>query len=642
MRLIFGLVLLTLYLPILAQGDKKSDDKVLSSNKTEIYGARTTFQFNEQNILNNDTNFSNIDTSDHLIHRYTFNTRHDYLYQTLGRFGTPIKPIFYQAPADIGEYLGLNRLHYFLTEAEDVSYYNTYSPFTRIIFSDGGDKRTQILGTFSRNINKRWNLGIEFDRIVSRRMLGDRRVGDERAAALQRLLFFMSHISDNQRYKLLANASYSDMRQAETGGLVLDTLNQLENREEFFKLGIGSFRNRFEGVNSRKSKNWAYLYHEYNFDAALSFFHRLSFKAERYIYEDLAYSEHKEIYDSTLTNFYDSIFSRLPTYVFADTVKFRTLSNTRGFKGRIGRFSYLLGVEDRRYEYALKFVDTDSAGLMRDSTISIPKQFFYEGALAYRAKDMRLKLNAKLNNSDLYQLKFALKMPFIDLKAKKISFQPSLFQTAYRGNFISVNQRDSLANTQVIEFDAHLKFNLFDKRLYIEPFFKYQNIQNIVYWDSLSQVRQFSEPIETTQIGFKIDWTTKFLRQGVQFRFIQQNNDSILRQPTQWVNYYIYFYKNFKKAVNLKIGFDIHWHNQYFSDAYDPRIQQFRLQDRSNVGGYLQSEAFAILGLKKTSLFFRTSNLLKEVFREGYFETLGYMGQDRRWLTLGFKWHFYD
>ena len=214
MRLILGLILLNIWFSITGQeADKSDNNKVLTRNKKEIYGSQTTFKFDEQNIIYNDTNFNTIDTSDHLIHRYTFNTRHNYLYQTLGRFGTPIKPLFYQAHPDIGEYLGLDRLHYFLTEAEQVTYYNTYSPFSRVIFSDGGDRRTQVLATFSRNINKNWNIGIEFDRLVSREMVGDRRVSNERAASLQRMLFFMSHISDNQRYKLVANANYSDMRQ---------------------------------------------------------------------------------------------------------------------------------------------------------------------------------------------------------------------------------------------------------------------------------------------------------------------------------------------------------------------------------------------------------------------------------------------
>ena len=189
--------------------------------------------------------------------------------------------------------------------------------------------------------------------------------------------------------------------------------------------------------------------------------------------------------------FTDTLFTNLPDHVFEDTVKFRTLTNTRGLKGQIGKFFYLVGVEDRRYEYALQFVDTDSAGLTRDSTISIPTQFFYEGTLVYKGKFTRLKFNAKLNNVDLYQLKFGLNLPFAEVRAKKIRFQPSLFQTAYRGNFMSVNLRDSLKNTQVMEVEARLKFNLFKNRLYIEPFFKYQHLESLIYRDSLSQVQQF-------------------------------------------------------------------------------------------------------------------------------------------------------
>ncbi len=613
--------------------DKKS--KFVEENAEEVYGANTTYFFNEKHIFESKSIRNPIDTLANFLYRYDYNSRHNYLYQHLGTFGSPITSIFYELPNKIGQQLGLDRLHYFLHEPKDIKYYDTYSPFTKIEYANGADRRDEIAGEFAYNINANWNVGFEIDRLSSRLMLGDEVISTDRAAILERYLFKVSHTSKKKKYALLFNSNFSNLRLLETGGLNSDDELDPNNRDLFFNINYRTLDNRVENITSRKRKNWLYLYHQYQFkDSTFAIFHRGKLTSERFVYLDEDYNNHPD--------FYDSLFANSSNVTFSDTVRFRTISNTFGIKGKIKNLFYSLSAKLNNYTYQTTFLDPDSVGLNVDSTFTIENQLFYNAILGYKLNKNSLKIKGDFIDKDQYALDIELKLPFFSIQAKTIKFQPTLQQSIYRSNFFAWDNRDSLRNTTADEINIRSSFKLF-KNFTIEPFASYKRIKSLVFWDQTRTISQSEDtiPIEIGQLGINVSFKSKHFKQTFNYRYTYQNRDDIVRQPLYFANYSVAYYNTFKNTIKLDLGFDFHWNSSYFSDSYYPAIQQFNLQNISAVGNYIQSEFFVVLGLKKTSLFFKMTNLLEGLFREGYFATLDHVGQSRA-FNIGFRWYFFD
>ena len=612
--------------------NKSNTVKRLRNNVKELlYDSKSTFYFTENHILNGDMH-NNIDTLVRLLHRYDFNAKNNYLYQDLGSLGSPIQPVFYQQPRQIGQSLGFNRLNYYILEPENVKYYNTYSPFTRLNYADGGDKRTDVSGIFSRNINPNWNIGFGVYRLSSRVLLGNRVFNTDRAAIFDQILFHSNHISKKKRYVLLLHVNLTNLRLTETGGLNTDEELDVNNRDEFFTLNFRTLDNRLEGISSKKRKNWAYLYQHYQIkDNRIALFNRIRYTVERYVYRDANYNENQAIYPdllvSTLNNPLD------------DTVRFKTLSTTLGFKGQIKDLSYSFSTQLNTYQYKTVFLDSDTIGKV-DSTIALNNQIFYHGKFKYTLAKHALQFNISLIDRNQFILNLEYHSPLLFIKARRIKYQPSLLQSIYRNNFFSWDNRDSLRHTFANEVTAGLSLKV-HKTLKIEPYFSYKYVKDLVFWDTASMVNQFDRNIMMGQIGMNLSFQNKFLKQYLSVKYTFQNFDEVLRQPTLWATYYIYIYFKIKKAIDVQVGLDLHWHSEYFSDSYNPVLQQFHIQNISRVGNYLQGETFVLIGFRKTTLFGKVTNILEGLLRKGYFSTLDYVAQ-RRVFSFGFRWYFFD
>ncbi|MFM8949275.1 MAG: putative porin, partial [Bacteroidota bacterium] len=149
------------------------------------------------------------------------------------------------------------------------------------------------------------------------------------------------------------------------------------------------------------------------------------------------------------------------------------------------------------------------------------------------------------------------------------------------------------------------------------------------------------------QIGYGKVYATKIFKlhkfgstQRIDYAF--SGNQNVIRIPD--FNYFgSVYYRNllFKKALDLKVGFDLTYWLKDYSYGYMPATGVFYLQDNRKTGGFTMFGAFADLKIKTAILTIRLDHLNAGIGNREYYGSWRYPLQGRT-LKIGVKWDLAD
>ncbi len=583
-----------------------------------------------------------LDTGILNFHRYSYVARNENLYQDLGNMGSPLFPVFYEAPKAIGVRYGQDGHMPFTIQPEDVPYYDTRSPLSDWYYVQGGGGRSILNVKFNQNINPRLNLGFEYHRQSARKMLGYRpRSRNEIQTNHQGALIHGNYKTFDGRYKVMGHFYTFNHKFEESGGLQLDTLvsdtvgiNDLFQREQrprwrnnlpqnAVTVSVFSRLYVFQEFKVFKDQNFLQAYHVYQ---------RVG---RKYTYDDPGGI-------GRLPNNRDPFYPVVSQTVTPLThqTRYQEITNELGAKGRLGNLFYSAFLKDGRF---------------RHQYVSQPEELFPLGIAPQQSAGFRTKLEVlkksafwfaeldvqgeKLLSGEDYRLEGHFNSRFLEGRMRLVSYQPSRFETFYYSS--GYRWDNQFENTQSQEVMVRLKAGL--GKLNVRPFVKAVNISNLVYYDTLGAPAQQNATTGYLQAGVDFDIKTGTFRHVGKGLFTQLQGDSYpLRMPELFANYQVFFERDlFKEAIFVQIGFDVHWRSLYKAHYYMPLTQQYHLQDTHEIGEYPMADFFVNFRMSRVRFFFKFNNLFQDVFETGGYLTPGYMIPLRE-VEFGVRWQLFD
>ena len=628
----------------------------LDDSTKVIYGPTSTRFFLEEDVVNNRKRLYTIDTTLAGIHNYNFVQRNKNLYQDLGNIGTAIRPVFYKAPEQIGTLLGYDAYTLYNIKPSEVRYYNTKSPFSRIIYVPGGGEQDLLQFELSRNVDSLWNVGVNVQRISSNKTLVDKSAtSDNTANSHWDFTIHSNYQTRNKKYSLLAYVNLADRNINDQGGLVLEqntTLNRPSSYDEMLKLD-GNKPILTTAFSRDKSYNF-HLYHEYVGYKAFQIYQNIDVQTRKIQFGDKGFATNWQ------SGFYPFAYQkkdimakgvRYPT----DTATFRKLALDSvynenvytnyeiktGLKGFYKGFNYRAHFRQRFFSNSVYSLNTSVPN--KDYSIIDGNESFLGLWLNQYFKDSTRAFGEVETSLDLqnFRINGEFQGKWLNVGGSYISTTPTLVQQRMLNNAFRW-KNDKLSSVGSLNVYAYTDLRL--GNLILRPSAEITQIADYIYFDKNAFIKQdtVEKKIGIFKIGLGLEYKWKKFSITNQF-FVTESKSKIITFPEIFINSRLAVDLLFRKKLFIQTGVDINYQSEYFGNAYMPVTQQFYLQDKQAIQGYAQVDVFADLRINRVRIFFKFAhaNYRLPLIKSNYYAAPGFAGMGRV-LAFGVHWLLFD
>ncbi|CAN5265846.1 hypothetical protein BH23BAC1_BH23BAC1_47270 [soil metagenome] len=611
-------VYLLFLLLILGSGFLKA--QILNDSIRQIYGPNTTLFITEESIKYNKEQYHNIDTLLNGLHNFTYVDRFGRKFQDLGNPGTAMRPVFYAPPDIIGKTSGFHSFDMYFTPPEQVRYYDTKSPYSKLFFVIGGNSRSVVDIDYSRNVNPRWNVGGSLTRISADKQLGPVARRGDRNTELTSYQIFTRYFSKDNKYQILANFSRLGANVNESGGIRANGNEPLSDLFEYEQAEIW-----LRTAQTRDIRSNIHAYHQYKISDLMQVYHSFDLSQQDVSFTNLGISGADGAY------FNNIIFNSDST---EDQSSFNFLKNEIGIKGDINTIFYNFYLKRRDLSYDNKYLpyvarrDENYGGFNIRNDFNDEMNFYAFG-------EYLMGRNYKLGGG--------INFKYLEGNVKRIRYDPTFLQNAYLGNHYNWHRYDFTPTLSDNLFGA---INLELPFLKFSPHINFHRINNHIYFGRDTIPVQASGAARIFSPG--INMSLRFFRHmhlenNFIYTDISGNAADVFRIPQLFLNSRLY-YENllFKRKLQLQVGIDSHIRSAYKAYAYEPVIQQFFLQDQFTIPQYYLADVFLNAKIGRARIFVKYTNITETIgLMEGYFTTPYYTGQ-RGTLDFGVNWLFFD
>lgn len=621
-RNLFFLCLLLLGLPLnlLAQ--------ILDDSTKLVYGPKTTTYIRESSLYYQTDQQYFPDTVVRNFYRILPVEQSGYRLQTLENFGTAQNPIFYTLPEQIGLRTGFNVYDLWFNEPAEIRYYNSRSPYTRLFYSLGGNGRSWVDVTHARNINPRWNVGVDFRRITAEQQIDPSTRANERNQVTSTAYSIYSRYQDkNERYQLLASFSRLKHSARESGGIFIPTLP--ENISDIIRYNESS--RRLANARSTVLRINYHLFHQYKLINALQLYHSL---------------DRETVTDSYADQAPDTAYYRIKRFpqdfikVLAEDFRTKELKNQIGIKGAYKAGQWNAYLKHRSLQFYPNSVDE-----FRRNELGVG------GYLALQPDTLRtLRVEAELRSEGQYRFEALAQNRWLILRYQRSQYKPA-FIYEYRNTVVDQWQ-NSFQDPTADRLEGTLLAKLGPLRL--KPGLQLSIVQNPLYFraDSLSSTRRHAgiKPVQgsaaqtiSPRLGYTLQLAKNIFWEGdVVYTRVTGKSSEAFQVPEWLVNSALFFEgPMFNGNLIGQFGVDVHLKSAYYANAYDPLLRQFVVQQDFLVPSYPLANLFFGFKINTTRIFVRMSHFNQGVPEEGYFTTPYYNGIQRS-FDLGVDWLFFD
>ncbi|MDB4835358.1 putative porin [Cyclobacteriaceae bacterium] len=590
----------------------------------------TTYSTEDDYLFNNTGQRRYIDTVMQNGHLFQSFFRFDGdPYQDLGAFGTSQIAYYKQSDKEIGTHFGFNAWNQFIYGHNDVKYFDTYSPYSRLEYVQGMDGQ-QIFSTgFSRSVSKNFNFGFNLKGFGANKTIGK---NTDRSRFTDNLSVNINgrFVSDNQRYVVLANFRHFKQKQNETGGYYRDTVTYDYFADPF------PVSNLVAPETKMKENTWR-LYQQFSLsnDTSVNGRVQLFYVAERKMqrmsyYDDQVSVARSEVDGRSNGDFYGQVF--FDPDLTNDSTRFTVFSNKVGVKGTFGDFYYQGFYKRRDHKYQIH--DTLHLGWHDENYLG--------GAVRYKMGahsqlDVATEYETTPDNP-LYTISITPRFRWFRLALKSQRQTANAIQQYYVGNHYLWSNSFKHIETDEVDFSFKLKKG---KSLF-HPFVGYQRINNYIYYDEKATPTQYQEQIDVFYAGMRYKTALgrfNFLGYG---KFYNPWNTEVLRAPRLFIYQQVYYESHFKNNLHFQLGIDAYYRSTYKAYEFSPATQQFYVQNTHTSESYWVFDAFINFKLKSALLFLKIPNVANVFGNSGQYEiTPGYPGIGATFV-FGVEWMFFD
>lgn len=597
-----------------------------------------------------------IDTNVHFFHQYNPVYQHDRSLEQLGNIGTPMFSLEWEPFLETGFRPGLRHFDELRMTSDNIRFYNTYTPHTKLNYVQGANELQWLKGLYTRNITPHWNIGGRFDRLTSNGAYLNQATNHFNAAVNSRFS------TPSGRYQAFASFVYNKFGQGENGGM--NNYREFINEEDVN-------RTRLSVKNENLSQKWK--------DREIDLTHFLFIGPKQ---EDTAYKESDTFVDKSVRsnlylrhkinhykqsvaykdpqvnsasedfypgNYYesnqqthDSLFWTNISTEFAISNFALNADTTQPHKHK-PKFEAGASIESGRYFQGGNKTDSTSYDNQHNLTYNNLTVF---GKLELPFYNNQLELEGEFLPIGIFQGDFKTK------EALKIRLDS--LKTLILGHKSQRQHPDYLKSTM---FSNHLRWQahwnpafvnkifagLNHKGMNLEGKVSYTLMHEYMYFDEKIQPRQTSIPVSA--ISIEADHTVKLVNnvELANHLVLQETpNDDILRLPEWHIRSSLY-YKNklFEDQLLLQTGFDFRYTDQYYGERYFPVYSLRHLQRQQLVQGFPVVDFYLNFRIKRFRGFLKFAHANQGLNSHDYFTSPRYPYMPRM-FTFGVDWMFFD
>lgn len=517
----------------------------------------------------------------------------------------------------------------YIIKKEDVEYYRTKGPFAELS-GIAGSKQLQLFRLlFSNTFKNKLNVTLRLNRYTS---LG---FYTKQQTFTNNFYTSNNYTTKNKRFGFTSYILVNNNRFQENGGIINDTLRQqdlLVSKDLIpVKLSGASRDNR---ELSAQYANWFKL----NKDSSRLQSYiglRSSFSSLKYRYKDL---------NSGTDNYYFLFYT--DTAKTIDSTRVRTFNNELNltFRSAKNNFNLELGYENEiaqlwqysdtsfmnhlanvKMDHIKNFISTDSLS-QKKLINTVSGSYIAAGAFAGNYKvetfhQLQFFRNKKLKGN-------------VSLKFLSEDRTPDyIYKHWYSNHFAWDNKFNNVQMNQA-ELSCKVSF------LTVTGIYK--GITNYLYFDQLAYPMQSNNTITNGAIRINLD-KVFFKHLGVSINQTWQTTSSNLISLPKSVSIASLFYKGnlFKNNLQLAVGGQVEYYDQFTPYAYMPATQAFYVQDNYKAGNFTFVDVFLNARIRPVTFFIKMENILHGVIGTNYSMVPGYYQPDRA-MRFGLTWLFFD
>lgn len=581
-------------------------------------------------------------------------------FKTLGNIGSPVQCMFYSNPQITGFNSGINFMDAYISKKENIKYYNTRRPYSKIFFVTGSKEEQVLKMQLTENIGRQFNFGLNYDNIISTGFY------QRQKTKLNDFNFHCNYETKNKRYGNFANFIYDRMDVQENGGLFEDSQfeENISERKESMDVNLQ------DAANTYKKKSY-YIKHYLNFGNKEEYFdakdsvnrkiisplfrisHTFSFEKNIYSYKDAQPD----------SSYYLPVFNynraRIPIDTVKDSINIKVYENTLGlstvdftdFTEKHYGFKNFYANVFAKYQNVSRLTHNDNFdSSFQNLMAGVDLNFRF--LKLFSAGGNAVQILNGFNKNDHFYNGFLEFNP--DSSAHHVRFStyhqikhPDWIYTHYFSD--QFGWRNDFANSsysgQTISYS--------NEKWKINAGFSQSFISNLIYLDfknffpADTVIRLFPQQKEKGRIGiYQIFLNKKFQLWKFHLNtniYLQETNDEVYFPLPDFTTHNSFYYENFmlRKSIYGQIGVDFYYMSEYYANAYSPLLKTTYLQYNKLTGGYPFFDFFFNFRIKSVRAFFKITHI-NYGFSGNNYSLVPHYPQPDRAFHFGVDWKFLD
>lgn len=584
-----------------------------------------------------------LDTLQDFFHLYHPAFKNAISVSYVGNYATPyLNNDFFGRKSNM-DFLFLKTREAYLLTPSTIEFYNSRTPYTRLIYSQSENKNikneTRFNVLHSQNVNPFLNFTFRYDQAKS----------EGQYLHQQSKNNFVTLYSSYNKDKLNIYAGFisNNINNEENGGLKEDYLIFSNSKTENLNVNLSSSKSQFGGT-----------YFFANGEYRLGKFIKSETEEEPDIFKPILgilysfeYQQYKKEFveeEDTANVFFQNTY--YGNEYFKDSIRFRKIKNIiqlKQYENANRKTSF-----GKRAFIGQEFVKASSPGSIPEIFNRLTKRYsnVYVGGGIFRETgnfwtwNTEGKIYLIGRNIGQTELSGIISKPVsvlgdslasISIKGAIENLVPDYFQEEFYSshfrwkNDLSMEQRMTVKGS----------FKLPKRKLEVGA--NYALINNFLYNDTLGIPAQTNKELLVLSAFLDKDFNYRHLHFRTRLLWQKTSNEEFIHLPDFSAFISAYYKFIISKVMFAQLGIDTRYNTSYYADAYNPSTGFFFLQNEKKIGEFPYIDVYASFRLKRTRLFFKMMNIGTEFINREYFTTPHYP-MNRMTFRLGASWAFYD
>lgn len=242
-------------------------------------------------------------------------------------------------------------------------------------------------------------------------------------------------------------------------------------------------------------------------------------------------------------------------------------------------------------------------------------------------KKLNVKINAdfekQFDNSFLEKVNFDIICYILD---------PLWVQQYYMSNHFK--WENTFEKQELLSFSGALKTKLGAIS------FRYEHLNNFVYYDTLSISKQAASPTNILNLNYLWDFKINHFTLSGTIGFQKADNNAYIRIPETYTTFRIgYDISLFKDALDLFFGVEAFYFSKFKADVWSPAIMDFKIQNDFEIGNFIYPNFFLSARISKAKFFLMIENFSAGILPINYF-AMPYYPRNDLFFRWGISWNF--